>query len=283
MLSQEAATVISNSVFRNNTSAGYGGAVALYGAKSVTISGSKITGNRAADSGGGLFIRGYNTTTANQVSIKGSKLGSNTAGIDGGGLYVSKGMALTLSGVSVQNNLAANAGGGLAALPGSGNTIDLKITGGDFTGNRTPVNSGAAGGGLYANGDGSATITGTKFNHNAAGTIAGGLGLRKSGDVTLTNVTATSNYAEDGAGIWLDALGATFQIKGGSLTRNDALFFGGGLEIVGSGAGTVGSHITGNFAASGGGIYCTDSNAKLAPGTVVTGNAAFSNPNTFGI
>jgi hypothetical protein len=279
--------VISGCAFRGNTALGKGGGMFLVKAKSLEITATKVTGNKSSDVGGGVVLYGYDTTAADSIlKISKSQVSNNSSGSEGGGLYGFDGFTLTMSSTSVDGNHAAIFGGGMATAGGPGNTENVKITGGDFSGNGTPEATGSNGGGLGLESAGNVTISGTAIRNNECGVQGGGIYIDVSGAVVLTELNVTGNYAEDGGGILLDSSGGapTFQIKGVTMTGNTALYYGGGLEIEGAAIGSIASHITGNFAnISGGGIYNTDGNATLSPGTTVTGNAAPANPNTFGI
>ena len=175
---------------------------------------------------------------------------SNTNGI---GVYVSSG-TFNMYGGSITGNTATNGnGGGVYVTDGS-----FEMTGGSITGNNA-----AYGGGVCVSENGS---------------------FEMSGSSCITNNKAASY----GGGVHISYASATFTMKGGSITGNNAYksdyisTFGGGV-CVGNGTFTMtGGSITGNNAAYGGGVY-TVNEFKMSGGSI-TGNNAYKSDytSTFG-
>jgi hypothetical protein len=109
-----AALTIGNSVFTNNTAiagGGDGGAIVSYGV--LTVTGSFFANNSAAE-GGGILNGSLDTTTINSSTF----INNSAIGIDGGymgigGGILNEGTALIVTDSIFINNTASTAGGGL--------------------------------------------------------------------------------------------------------------------------------------------------------------------------
>jgi predicted outer membrane repeat protein len=208
---------VNDSNFANNVSAdsynavGAGGAIASYGASSLSIFGSTFTGNKAGD-GGAVY-----SETSALLTISRCTFQNNTGNNSGGGLTV-KGQALTLSDCTFVGNTGGN-GGGLCFLAYNvvspvqqitkcvfernvandggggaycdGSTTNLRVMNSIFEGNT----SFSAGGGMY-------TRLGRVYNSVFVGnsTYALGGGLSFASATELANCTFVSNYAGSGGG-----------------------------------------------------------------------------------
>ena len=236
------------------------------GAMPVEISDLSITGGNAfsPDAGGGGIRSTGAALTLTRVEIY-----DNTGG-DGGGVFHDGG-ALRLDGVVIRDNKSRD----------GGSIFD------DFS-----APDGSSGGGLAVSGDGSVTITDSRFQDNAAGRgvgigdddgtagvggFGGGLFVRTTGEVRIETSSFIDNRAGDGGGAVDGSAG-----RGGK---------GGGFAIVESGPVTIlRTTVTGNAAGNGGstgsdadtaasdggdggGIYLDDLAGTLTELTV-TGNRA---------
>ena len=215
--------------------------------------GGSITGNRATGDGGGVYKSGSNSS----FNMYGGSITGNTANSYGGGVYVDGG-GFTMSGGTIggtktgETNTATYGGGGVYAK------ANFEMTGGSITGNETN-----RGGGVCVSKNGSFEMSGSScITNNKADSYGGGVNI---------------NYAS-----------ATFTMKGGSITGNNAYksdyisTFGGGV-CVGNGTFTMtDGSITGNNAAYGGGVY-TVNEFKMTGGSI-TGNNAYKSDyiSTFG-
>ena len=238
--------------------------------------GGSITGNKAQDAqgrGGGVYVYSGSGT----FNMYGGSITGNRATGDGGGVCVDCGkftMSASADGQnipSITGNNATENGGGMYVV-GSSSTFEM--TGGTITGNNA-----AYGGGVCVSKNGS---------------------FEMSGSSCITNNKADSY----GGGVHISYASATFTMKGGSITGNNAYksdyisTFGGGV-CVGSGIFTVSGEvtvtdntkggtkgadgsITGNNAAYGGGVY-TVNEFKMSGGSI-TGNNAYKSDyiSTFG-
>jgi len=256
-------TVQGNSIISGNTAtSGDGGGIenSVYwnGNKfftpTMTITGSTITGNYAANRGGGIYNGGTATVTGTSVS-------SNTAKSYGGGI-ANAGM-LTIQESSTISKNKAQYGGGIYnyGMP----TGTLKLTNSIISGNYANY----LGGGLQN--DGTATIRSCTISGNSAargGGICNDAFTSLSGNIiistmTVTGCTISGNNAFLGGGIYnmgKSTIGSSTVTKNnakGSGLGSDNKGFGGGIYCSGPGTSTViDSTISENSAAySGGGIY----------------------------
>ena len=113
----------------------YGGGVNVDQYGTFTMSGGEISGNKATQKGGGVYVDG-GTFTMNDGTIGGNKATNNekTNTTYGGGVYVNGG-TFTMNGktTSVSNNTATN-GGGVYASVGTFTMSGGRITGNDGNG-----------------------------------------------------------------------------------------------------------------------------------------------------
>jgi parallel beta-helix repeat protein len=98
------AATLTNVGLSGNFSATNGGAIAT--TKSLVLSGNSISGNRASNRGGGIYVNGGNTTLSNNTLVFG-----NFAGSSGGGIYRNTGSVSITTGSSVTLNFPNNCTG----------------------------------------------------------------------------------------------------------------------------------------------------------------------------
>ena len=212
----------------------------------ATISGGTIVTNHASTHGGGIF----NVGTLNE---SGGTITSNTAVEYGGGVY-STVASVVFNDVTVTYNESEHGAG----LYFDCITANFTFNGDVFIGNGATGH----GGGIFANAN-SVLIAGGTVSANSAShgggvymtTTGGTLTLR---DVTISENTATGpnlvdgngggvfaksavivegatikdNHATRGGGIYItDGLGASLDVRSGSLTGNIAVTNGGGIWI----------------------------------------------------
>ena len=293
---------------------GRGGGVYVYsGSGTFNMYGGSITGNRATGDGGGVYKSGSNSS----FNMYGGSITGNTANSYGGGVYVDGG-GFTMSGGTIggtktgETNTATYGGGGVYAK------ANFEMTGGSITGNETNRGGGVYvtgkgsftmsasadgqnipsitgnnatenGGGVYVVGSSSTfkmtggTIGGTDANDANTATNGGGVCVSKNGSFEMSGSSCITNNKADsyGGGVNINYASATFTMKGGSITGNNAAY-GGGV-CVGNGTFTMtDGSITGNNAAYGGGVY-TVNEFKMTGGSI-TGNNAYKSDyiSTFG-
>ena len=301
---------------------GRGGGVYVYsGSGTFNMYGGSITGNRATGDGGGVYKSGSNSSfnmyggsitgnTANSYGGGGvyakanfEMTGGSITGNEtnrGGGVYVTGKGSFTMSASadgqnipSITGNNATDNGGGVYVV---GSSSTFKMTGGSIGGtNENDANTADRGGGVCvdcgkftmsasADGQNIPSITG----NNAA--YGGGVCVSKNGSFEMSGSSCITNNKADsyGGGVNINYASATFTMKGGSITGNNAYksdyisTFGGGV-CVGNGTFTMtDGSITGNKAAYGGGVY-TVNEFKMSGGSI-TGNNAYKSDyiSTFG-
>ncbi len=212
---------ISNSIFRLNQAGENGGAIATVGP--LTSTRNEYDANHA-DYGGAIGINGNTFNSANSID---DLFTSNTATHDGGAIYEFA-SNLNVTRGAFQTNTAGDSNGGFAGdggaiysgrsaviteslfsanravegdgVPGQGGTIfnDGTLTLIDST---VDTSFAGAGGGLYNNVNGIATISGTTFRDNNAdgsGTVGGAIG--GAGTIEIVNSTLSGNTSIGGSG-----------------------------------------------------------------------------------
>ena len=254
--------------------------------------GGSITGNRATGDGGGVYVDGGEFTMSGGT-IGGTKTGeTNTATYGGGGVYAKANFEMT--GGSITGN-ETNRGGGVYVTGKGSFTMSASADGQNIpsiTGNNATDN----GGGVYVVGSSSTfkmtggSIGGTNENDANTADRGGGVCVSKNGSFEMSGSSCITNNKADsyGGGVNINYASATFTMKGGSITGNNAYksdyisTFGGGV-CVGNGTFTMtDGSITGNNAAYGGGVY-TVNEFKMSGGSI-TGNNAYKSDyiSTFG-
>ena len=303
-----------------NRATGDGGGVYKSGSNSsFNMYGGSITGNTANSYGGGVYVDGGGFTMSGGA-IGGTKTGeTNTATYGGGGVYAKANFEMT--GGSITGN-ETNRGGGVYVTGKGSFTMSASADGQNIpsiTGNNATENGGGVcvdcgkftmsasadgqnipsitgnnatenGGGVYVIGSSSTfEMTGGSITGNNAA-YGGGVCVSKNGSFEMSGSSCITNNKADsyGGGVNINYASATFTMKGGSITGNNAYksdyisTFGGGV-CVGNGTFTMtDGSITGNNAAYGGGVY-TVNEFKMTGGSI-TGNNAYKSDyiSTFG-
>ena len=268
---------------------GRGGGVYVYsGSGTFNMYGGSITGNRATGDGGGVYKSGSNSS----FNMYGGSITGNTANSYGGGVYVDGG-GFTMSGGTIggtktgETNTATYGGGGVYAK------ANFEMTGGSITGNETNRGGGVyvTGKGSFtmsasADGQNIPSITGNNATENGGGVyVIGSSSTFKMTGGTIGGTDANdANTATNGGGVCVSKNGS-FEMSGSScITNNKADSYGGGVNInYASATFTMkGGSITGNNAAYGGGVY-TVNEFKMTGGSI-TGNNAYKSDyiSTFG-
>ena len=161
----------------------------------------------------------------------------------------------------------ANNGGGINI--GDGGTLTLES--GTISGNKAEN-----GGGVYVHDSATFKMTGGSIASNTASSEGGGIDAENS--ATLTGGEITDNKAKYGGGIYYDEGGETLNLKGVTVSKNNATEKGGGIYIW---HGTVslseGGVVDRNTAKNGGGVFVTDDCAFTASNATFTKNKATDN------
>ncbi|MBO4915907.1 MAG: hypothetical protein J5449_11975 [Oscillospiraceae bacterium] len=287
----------------------YGGGISVSSGTSdlpsLTLRGGTITGNRALNYGGGVYM-GYGklvlcggAITENRAIGDGNPDSASRAG-SGGGVYCDKNCAaLTIESGTISGNTAYKYGGGIYTDGSDGVGAVLTINGGAITGNkamdgggmrvaaRTVINDGEisenkalSGGGVSAGGD--VMIRGGKIKNNTA-TETGG-GIAADWDITLIGGEISGNQANDGGGVYMDNDGLLTMKEGSRIVGNSAVNGGGVYKYSvnrdvnddPSQIAMMGGEISGNNAEVGGGVYLERSRLTMTGGRI-TGNNASGN------
>ncbi len=169
----------------------------VYNLGDLTLTECTVTANTASDGqGGGLFNAGSASLTMTDCTVSNNTTTGTVGSRYGAGIAGSFGGTVTLTGCTISGNRSAAGGGGIQndgtleitdctieanrAENGDGGGIRdisgiVTLTGGRVEGNYASNVNG--GGGLYTNGAGSLTITGTIFQNNdpnnCTGTVCG--------------------------------------------------------------------------------------------------------------
>ncbi len=253
---------IRESVVRDNVAQGTfgaGGGLWNSAAGVVTVVGSTFEGNEADgfgirvggaamyDDGGTLAVRdsvlhdnetgglgGAILTNGGVLDIARSVLSSNIGAYGGGGV-ASNFASVTIQESTLRGNVAFDPvggdGGGLVAAGGSVDISDSQIAGNEASN---------GGGGIYKYGPGTMVVVNTRVEDNVAGgyrgSTDGGGGLyQRNGTLTVTDSTFMGNRATgwsgSGGGIANDD--GTLIVSGTTLSHNDAVVAGGGIETRG--------------------------------------------------
>ena len=211
------------------------GAIAVVDLGQLTVNGGTFTANAAAN-GGAI----YSDTVIYAPQITGAMFTRNTATGSGGAIY----------------NFSAGA--------------SISVSGSVFT-----ENNAANGGAIWEYGIGG-SINSSTFRNNSAGTGGALLVSENSGEAFNDVVIRGNSASGDGGGIYVagGGVGGAF-LDDSTVSDNHAGGQGGGLfDAGGETSQVIGSHILGNSAAYGAGIY-NDSNAIFRlTGSTVSGNRA---------
>ncbi len=243
----------------------------------LTINGTTISGNTAAQFGGGVYLRRMTDIYKTDLNFNYGTVEKNTALSNGGGIYVTSDLSGTIygtcpysrtdlnvyvgkSGTSAKATVSgnqANNGGGVYATGTKlvFNVYANAVIGKSGTGNANQaIATTGAGGGVYFNG----TLEGTSYG---SFTMYGG------------NI-AYNTSKKNGAGIYIG--NGTCTIKGGSITNNKSTTgSGGGIFVNPAGTGAVTAlnstsaalSVSNNEAVHGGGIFVNQGSLTVTKNT----------------
>jgi hypothetical protein len=247
-----------------NPSDGVGGGILNDG--TLTLDGSEVQSNAAADSGGGIEATDGASTTLTSDSFNGNTQSASSEQ-GGGGIFVmgesEEGSLLDITGSTFQDNVAAGDGGAITLGGASNVNTVATIDSTNIYDNVTAAN----GGGIAQDFDSTLTVTNSAFGGDQAlGNDGGGVFLE--GDSTsvdsFTNDSigdtgeGDDNTAVNGGGVFIGEVDPTFTDV--TIDGNIATTDGGGVFInSGTNSFTDGSissnRVTGNAGHSGGGVF----------------------------
>ena len=258
---------------------------AVSGGTIVLQSGAILENNKAAQFGSGILaINGVKITMEDGAVIRNN---TNRNYELGGGILLGNGSIFTMNGGEISGN-TANGGGGVAII---GST--MVMNGGKISNNNTykTTGQGSYGAGVYvadyANASGgdilfkpkpaSFEMNGGKITGNKALDYGGGiLTFPQQGEKITININKNGEISENqvtkGSGGAIAAFfGVTeLNINGGTLTKNSAKNYGGGVFLYDATNVTIsGGTISENKASQGGGVYLwPTSAAKQTDGSI---------------
>jgi Glycoside hydrolase family 44/Bacterial Ig-like domain (group 3) len=173
--------IITNTTLADNTAGTSGGAIDNTG--SLTATNITLTGNSAGANGGGI-----DNEQAGTLSVTNATFSGNSAPTGGG--IDNAGTVMILDATFNENNAGGTSGTG----GGIGNTGELTLINATLTDN----SASSVAGGIYN--AGLLTVTGSTIDDNTGSYIAGG--INNVGTMTVTNCTLAGNYAYLGGGIY---------------------------------------------------------------------------------
>ena len=182
---------------------GFQGAITNFG--SMTVANAVFSANSVAIVNGGIgtldvtnsVFDGNSSVTsgainnAGTLTVSNSEFSSNTAGYGGA---ISNDGAMSVSGSTFTNNIATSGsatGLGGGAIYSNSGTQATSIADSTFTGNAET--GGGGGGGAVSNRSGSMTVTNSTFTSNTG--LAGGGAISNRGSLSITRSTFTGNSA----------------------------------------------------------------------------------------
>ncbi len=263
----EGATVtLTNSTFTNNEGS-EAGAFSAGNVAQLTVNGGTISGNKATNRGGAVFMWGTTVANITNATITGNNASSS------GGIHMMNTVNSTISGSTFSNNSGANSGGAVGVT----DNVKLTLNNSTFTDNGV-TGSGYPGGGLYASGNSEVTINGGEFVGNTT-TSGSGAGIYASGGkLTIKDATFRNNKV---SGAW--AGGAILSIDTNSLNVNNSTFegnsgngYGGAIAVWAASAILQNSTFTGNSSSQGGAIALVEKSAMTAQNLTIRENSANS-------
>ena len=244
---------VQQAVVADNSALIDGGGIWSDGAGTVlTVLGSEVTQNFAAEHGGGIA-----NTDGSVMTITNSDVTGNDAGDEGGGIY----NHLAANAIIETSDISGNAGLGVFSLGGGITNIDASMSIENSTVNN---NTAGTGGGIYHFEDtfftSLETFDVTVSGNEATGSDGGGGIFARFGDVDLNLVEVDDNHATngDGGGLFLDPESNTMVLRQSTISNNSATGNGGGIAYFGvaNSFGNINtSVIHDNLANNGGGLY----------------------------
>ena len=248
----------------------------IYCAGTLIFQGGTVTGNKATSNGGGIYVSGTAT-------IAGGVIGGNRSEGDGGGLYCQSSLKVsnvTFTGGVIENNTAAGNGGGICCSY----NIFLYTSGGVVRGNTAKYGGGVClksafaeiknteikgnraetlGGGMYVFSHSLLQAYSSLISENESAQKAGGIAVASDGKLFLTDCTLSKNKTStDGGGIFMADGNVSADVKGCTLTENEAGYGGAIYVTPGQQIYVTNSKLTKNTAKTNGGAVWLGDNAN---------------------
>lgn len=263
LVTEQGDVSLTNLHVNHNSASSYGGGAYIKGAKRMILSNSQFQENTASE-GAGMYLKGNSKTSV--FTIARASFHDNVAVHGGGGMLVDTAHLLTVTNSHFNSN--DSQGGGGASMTG---IASVSLTGNSFTANLAAWTG--KGGGVsikYSGSQDGVQISGNIFRDNLATWDGGGLYLYQTNLSSVTGNRFEGNAAQYGGGILLTGAG-TFTLVNNVIVNNEAQFqpimpvpagntaSGGGIYINPQGRVILTNNtISGNTANDfGGGIYVT--------------------------
>jgi uncharacterized repeat protein (TIGR01451 family) len=211
---------IGTSTISNNVAYGYAGALYVYYAGSLTITGSALNDDVTDNDDGGAIY----DESAGLLTLSGSTMSGDAAGSGDGGAISTDSTDLAVSGSTFSNDTADDAGA--VYVEGTSATAAQSITTSTFTDNDGTDDSGGA---VYAY-TGDLTLATDTFTGNDSSYYGGALYYGDRDGLALTNDTFDGNQAVQGGAIYLNlpATSGTVVLLNDTIARNSG-YSGGGI------------------------------------------------------
>jgi predicted outer membrane repeat protein len=252
---QESPLSVYQSEFTGNTATGGtapgGGAVS---APELYVETSEFTGNETDGSGGAIYSETLNVT--------GTTFTGNESGLDGGAVASTKTSRFV---TTTFDTNTAGTGGGAVSQDGTSVTVLDSI----ISNNRA---LGGFGGGVRAHSTAEADVQSSTILNNSAAQQGGGISANNGIYLGLSTVSGNSSNA--GGGV---SANVSLSVDRSTLNANTATTFGGGVfgaTVNGEPLYVTRSTISGNSAASGGGLAATSNSGLTMTNSTVTDNTA---------
>lgn len=276
---------VNSAVIKGNYAAGNGGGIAIYtpdGKEQVLGANVALTENSAGNYGGGLY-----TGAKSILTLDGCEITKNSTKTWGGALLAAQGSTVTMKSGSIKENSAEQYGGGIFLLSDTNNRSTFTMSGGCIGSNAADgedVSLGCSGGGIYAQGYSTLTLTGNaQITENKTRGAGGGICTGNNAALQIEeNAAIERNTARgNGGGIYISS-GSRLLINNGSISENEvsqgtaALACGGGCYAYNSSIIMTAGSVNGNTAsgsAEGGGFYLYGTGLDMSGGEIC-GNTA---------
>lgn len=251
---------LENTTVKGHT-AKQGGAVALLGNSTATITGGRFANNQATVVGAGIYVYGNSSLTISSAIVE-----NNQAQRDGGGIYVWDAQA-TIRRCTVANNAATQYGGGIVMTTNARGSIEDTVV--------ERNQAGIDGGGIVIQYGSSPLVVRNSVNFNRAASVGGGFKLFDHANPTVRDNRAEGNTAMDGAGMQIEKEAAPI-VESNDFVRNTASRFGGAIVVnINATPQVLGNVISGNRASqNGGGMFVNAGSRAQIERNAFLGNTA---------
>lgn len=280
-------------VFIDNSSAKFGGGIAVRDG-TVSVTSSRITNNNGSSQGGGVVVRnghlsindsdllgnssvaggGVAIYAPGTASISGTTISQNVVTVSGAGVYAQLGAApmggasLEIVDSEISDNVANNVGGGLALY---GTAADSLVTIDNSQILRNSAITHGSGIDISHTAEGELTITGSELSDNSsgdAGAAGGALFNQGSGPIRIERSSIRNNDSGNSAGgaIYNDGpvVGSSLTIVDSTLSGNESDSTGGAIRFGDGELDISGSTLSDNRSERQGGAISLSGDATFA-------------------